>query len=77
MTPAHLWEFYVSWLLGSDALEPEQEFRGWCKRLAWLARYGKIPPSESARYPVSVLDGIERAMVELIEEEKPDPSSDL
>lgn len=43
----------------------------WFKKLAWLSRYGRIPPSESARYPVSYLVGFEKALAELIDEERP------
>lgn len=55
----------------------EERFRLWAKRLAWMARYGRIPPSESARYPLSYLDAIEQAMSDLIEEERPDGSSEF
>lgn len=64
---------YMHVLMGVD-VEPQEHFENWAKRLAFMARYGRIPPSESARYPRAYFDALERAVAELIEEERPDPS---
>ncbi len=68
--------FYFAYLCCLNDEEPEDRFHIWAKRLMWLSRYGRIPPSESKRYPLSYLCAFEKALGELIEEEKPDPMSD-